>query len=651
MQARRRVFAAASAVTAAASMTLTGAVPGGVASAGAAPAGHAARAVLVSTTPGTGTAARRMAPASRVRVSVFVGRDRAGLAAAALGVSDPASPRYRHYLTPAQVQARYGATAAQQAAVSRWLTRSGLVVTHRDGFVIAASGAVSRAQAAVAAPLALSRPRGGVEQIVPSRVMSVPASIASSITTIRVAPAAVPVGPHEPMKQASTTTTTAALGPGAGRAGSGGSRVKEACSAYYGQKKASQLPGAYGRTLTWSPCGYLPQQLRHAYGATRAGLTGRGVSIAIISEDDDTSALADANRWARTRDFPPFAPGQFSANIAPHAINGLGDIESALDVESAHGMAPAARLSYVVGNGTITGDRLLDPLDTIVTQHIADVVSSSWFEGYMPVPQSMITAWEGVLQRAAVEGITVNFATGDYGDSTPLQYPGSDPWITTVGGTSLAVGAHGSYLWEAGWETDESVLADHATTWKPAPPGYFGEGSTGGVSKTFAEPYYQRGVVSGNVVAGHAMRTVPDVSALGDWNLGYQIGVSVRVGAMTKYFNEVNGGTSLSSPMFTGFEADLIQGRGGIALGFANPLLYDMANTRAFHDITGAPQGQGVTEAVVYGLVYQQNPPSLATMGQCGSTKHLSCGPGYDTVSGLGSPGPTFFSSFGSHPR
>lgn len=193
----------------------------------------------------------------------------------------------------------------------------------------------------------------------------------------------------------------------------------------------------------------------------------------------------------------------------------------------------------------------------------------------MPAPQAMISAWEGVLERAAVEGITVNFATGDYGDATPLQYPGSDPWITCVGGTSLAVGAHGRNLF-----------------------GY-------------------------TVPAGHHKFT---------------------------YVNNINGGTSLASPMFTGFEADLIQGRRGFALGFANPELYDMAGTSAFHDVTSAPQGQGVTEATVYGPAYQMA-PTLATMGQCSSTKALTCGPGYDTVSGLGSPGPAFFRSFGSRPE
>jgi hypothetical protein len=51
--------------------------------------------------------------------------------------------------------------------------------------------------------------------------------------------------------------------------------------------------------------------------------------------------------------------------------------------------------------------------------------------------------------------------------------------------------------------------------------------------------------------------------------------------------------------MFSGFEADLIQGRGGIPLGFANPALYRAAHTAAFHDVTGTPQGKGVTEADV----------------------------------------------------
>ncbi len=615
----------------------------GVSSAAATSSGPSGRALVPSTAPiaGQNAGLRAMPLTSRVHMSVFIGRDRAGLAAAAAAISSPRSPRYEHYLSPAQVQAAFGATAAQQRAVSAWLAHAGLAVIHRDPFVVSATGTAAQAEAAVQATLEQTHPSGGVAQVVSSAAMSVPASLGSAVSTIRMSPAIIPIGHHEALRASDTAA------PGSKAAFT----VKQECSVYYGQKKASTLPAAFGKTLSWAPCGYLPQQLRSAYGATRSGLTGQGVSVAILSEDNDSTALADANHWARDRHFPPFKPGQFAANIAPHAFNGVGDIESALDVESVHGMAPAARVNYVVGNGSITGDRLLDALDTVVTYRIATVVSSSWFEGYMPVPQSMITAWEGVLQRATVEGIGVNFATGDFGDDTPLQYPGSDPWITLVGGTSLAVGKHGNALWETGWESDQANLSKNGQSWNPAPPGFFAEGSTGGVSKTFPEPFYQKGVVSHNVRNGTAMRVVPDVSDLGDWNLGYQIGVSVPIGHhKIKYFNQMNGGTSLSSPMFTGFEADLIQGRGGISLGFANPALYAYANSDTFHDITGTPQGLGVTEATVFGIGYQE-PPQLSVMGQCGDTHHLACGAGYDTVSGLGSPGPAFFKSFGSKPK
>jgi subtilase family serine protease len=605
---------------------------GGIASAATAhPGGN--RDVLADTAPvaGQSSTLSPLTQTSKVQVNVFIGRDLAGLATLAKAVSDPASSDYAHYLTTAQVRARFGASTAQQRAVASWLHGSGLTVGYHDGFVVSATGTTAEAEAALQARLELSRPEGGTEQVVSAQAMSVPASVARAVDTVRVAPAIIPMGVHEPMKPLTSASVT------------------EQCSHYYGQKPAIGTPSAYGRQLTWAPCGYLPQQLRSAYGATKSGLTGKGVSIAIMSDDDDWTAFKDANRWAKDRHFQQFRPGQFAAYIAPHSYSGVGDGESALDIESSHGMAPDTTVNYVVGNGKITGDRLLDSLYRIVTYHIADVVSSSWFEGYMPVPDSMVDAWQTVLERAAVEGITVNFATGDFGDETPLQYPGSDPWITTIGGTSIAIGADNQRMWETGWETDEAQIKDHS--WRPVPPGTFREGSTGGVSKAFTEPYYQVGVVSHNTINGNAMRVIPDVSDLGDWNLGYQIGLTVRV-SRTKYVyeNQVNGGTSLASPMFTGFEADLIQGRHGIALGFANPALYNMANTPAFYDVTGDPQGQGVTEAVVFGPAYGQQ-PTLSTMGQCRSTHHLYCGPGYDTVSGIGTPGPAFFSSFGSHPK
>jgi subtilase family serine protease len=617
----------------------------GASTAAAATQGHSGRAVIANTVPASGPAPlSALAAASRVRLSVFVGRDQAGLTAAATAISDPVSPSYGHYLTPAQVQARFGATAAQQAAVRGWLSRSGLAVTNDDAFVITAMGTAARAEAALQAGLALSHPAGSAEQVVPTRALSVPSAVAGAITTIRVSTAAVPLSPHQPLN------ASAAIVPGSTAVAARSAQ----CSAYYGQKKATGLPHAYGRTLTWAPCGYQPAQLRAAYGAAKSGLTGAGASVAVISETGDPTALGDANRWARQRHVPPFAAGQFKAYVGADAGGG-GTDENALDIEAVHGMAPAAKVDFVSGGGQFTGDPLLDALDTVVQRRLADVVTSSWYETFMPFPASMVTSWEGVLKRAAAEGITVNFASGDFSNLVGLEYPASDPWVTTVGGTSLAIGATGNELWETGWDSDETFLASNGKSWSPAPPGSGAGGSTGGVSQKFAEPSYQDGVVSGNTWHGKRMRTVPDVSALADPELGYQIGLTGPVGTTTKtrFADEVIGGTSLASPVFAGFEADLIQGRGGKRLGFANPLLYRSARSAAFHDVTSSPQGRGYTEAVIAGLTgtFDHGALILLTMGQCGTHKTLSCGPGYDKVTGLGSPGPAFFRSFGSRPK
>jgi subtilase family serine protease len=639
-------------------VTAASVLAAGAPAAVAATASPGGRAVIASTVPvsdaGPLTA---LAAGSGVRLSVFVGRDQTGLAATAAAVSDPANPSYGHYLSPAQVQARFGATAGQQAAVRDWLGRSGLAVTHDDAFVITAVGTTARAEAALQTGLALSRPAGGVEQVVPSRAVSVPAAVAGAITTIQLSPEAVPLDPHQPLDAAASAVTASTL---AGSAKTAASSTAQ-CSVYYGQKQATGLPKAYGRTLTWAPCGYSPAQLRTAYGATKAGLTGAGVTVAVVSLATDPTALSDANHWSRQEDVPQFAAGQFKTYIAPDGAIG-GDPENALDIEAVHGTAPAAKVDYVVGNGQITGDYLLDGLDTVVTHRLADVVTSSWYESHMPVPASMIKSWESVLERAAAEGITVDEASGDTTDLEGLEYPGSDPWITSVGGTSLAIGVGGKYLWETGWTSEATGLAGNGKSWSPAAPGYLAGGSTGGVSTNFAEPSYQRGVVSGNIVKGKAMRAVPDVSAIADPGLGYRIGVTesfllANGNSTTRYVDEVNGGTSLSAPVFAGLEADLIQGRGGKSLGFANPLLYKDAKTATFHDVTNDPQGRGYTEAVIYGPGHltipagAEQPPTLDTMGRCGADKTLSCGSGYDLVTGLGSPGTAFFGSFGSRPK
>jgi subtilase family serine protease len=380
--------------------------------------------------------------------------------------------------------------------------------------------------------------------------------------------------------------------------------------------------------------------VRSALFAKASGLTGKGVTVAIISGDNDRTAFADANVQASQDGFAPLPASQYIAYVEKGSRYGVGDVESAIDVEAVHATAPGATIAYVAGGKGETDDPTLNALEQIVSQHLADVVTDSWglSENFTTAIENAFT---NALQRAGIEGITVDTASGDVGSDPPISYlfPASEPWLTTVGGTSLAIGASSQYLWQTGWEDGQSKL--HDGSWNPNPPGTFDGGSTGGVSTLFQEPYYQQGIVSGNVVGGKAMEVYPDVSDLADPDTGYAVAytVSRKKGIVT----ETWGGTSLASPLFAGTEADLIQARRHAPLGYANPTLYGYYGSQAFNDVTDTPQGAGVTEAVVFPSFTDSSKIILGTLGQAQLTG-LSAGPGFDDVTGLGSPSAQFYS-------
>ena len=164
------------------------------------------------------------------------------------------------------------------------------------------------------------------------------------------------------------------------------------------------------------------------------------------------------------------------------------------------------------------------------------------------------------------------------------------------------------------------------------------------MSRLFAEPWYQQGVVQPSVFAtqGRTGRAVPDIAAVGDPNTGYLIGQTQTFpDGSVKYSEYRLGGTSLSSPLMAGIMA-LADQAAGAPHGFANPMLYsDLAQTMGFTtSLTRAPcvaavradYANGVD--ATYGLVY-----SLRTMNQ---TLSLQTTPGYDDVTGLGTPDSKF---------
>jgi subtilase family serine protease len=203
------------------------------------------------------------------------------------------------------------------------------------------------------------------------------------------------------------------------------------------------------------------------------------------------------------------------------------------------------------------------------------------------------------------------------------------------------VGASNNYLFETGWGTTSSSWTGSA--WAPTPPGAWIYGAGGGVSRLFAEPSYQQGIVPNSVftVQGRTGREVPDISAVGDPNTGYIVGQTQTFSdGSVKYSEYRLGGTSLSSPLIAGIMALADQAAGG-PHGFANPTFYSLAGSSAYNDIVDPASTVAVVrtnfkngEDASAGLSYV-----LRTMNQ---TLSLDTTPGYDDVTGLGTPTSAF---------
>ncbi|WP_240521563.1 S53 family peptidase [Amycolatopsis vastitatis] len=579
-------------------------------------------------------------PAAQVTAQVFLAGDTWRLADYARAVSDPRDPRYGHYLTPEQTRTRFGPAQHRIDAVSEWLRGTGLSIVSTDSRAVVARGTVAQAAEAFG-----TRFRNYTLYGIPFRAaadpVTVPAAVGQDVLT--VTGLTVATGPPRP-----------ALGTGsrkASRAAVGGAVPTSPCPDHYGDTPATDLPLAYGHPAQWAPCGYTPRQVRDAYGITGTGLTGKGVTIGIISIGNEINALPDANRFATEHGEPPFAPGQFTAYVPADAPPEEGSGEFAMDVQAAHAIAPEANVAFVVGSRARYGDDVLDSIVQIVDRRLADVVSGSVGVGATPgeAPDA-IGAYERAFQEAAVEGITVTFASGDSGGGgidggRVVDYPPSSPWVTAVGGTTLAIGPGNSYRWEIGWATDEVPLSGDGTSWEAALPGYQGKASGGGTSTVFRQPFYQRGVVPASFAGSPAMRTLPDVAALADPDLCLLVGeTEYNVDDSLSYQVSNGGGTSLSSPAFAGVEALLVQEHGPI--GFANPALYARPRS-AYHAIGDNPAGTPDTVAfavVKYGYV------DLITPGQYADS-NLVYAPGYNTATGLGSPTRQLIESFRRHPR
>jgi hypothetical protein len=327
------------------------------------------------------------------------------------------------------------------------------------------------------------------------------------------------------------------------------------------------------------PTGYTPAQIRHAYGFDQITLPGgvaadgSGTTIAIVDAYDDPDIAGDLVQFDAQFGLPN--PVLMKVNQAgglsyPPPDSGWAS-EIALDVEWAHAIAPGASILLVEAQDDSFAN-LLAAVGFAAAQPGVVAVSMSWsgneFSGQTSLDSTFTTP-------AGHTGVTFVAASGDNG--APAGYPAVSPNVLAVGGTTLSLGAGGTYVAESAWS-----------------------GSGGGVSAFEPQPAYQNGAVTQT----STQRANPDVAYDADPNTGFPVYDSYNNGSSAPWSQF--GGTSVAAPQWAALIAIADQGR--ILAGESPldgptqtlPMLYSLPASD-FHDITSGSSNGSPRESAAAG--------------------------------------------------
>jgi hypothetical protein len=259
-------------------------------------------------------------------------------------------------------------------------------------------------------------------------------------------------------------------------------------------------------------------------------------------------------------------------NVSAVTGSSNADLEIAQDIQTAVTIAQGATVQVYCTKSNEDGwlafiNRIISPQAGETTPV---VVSSSWFinaqDDSGTAGQGLLDTISGAFAKLAPLGVSVFIACGDGGANSGIdskchvQYPGSDPWITSCGGTMMGVnsGPPKTFV-EWVWSDDSS-----------------GFGATGGgVSDYFDQPGYQyaAGVAQASKNDGKVRRGLPDIAGMVSLS-----GLVVSGGS----FGFI--GTSCVDPLYAGLTAVLAESLGE-PIGFLNPTLYALGNS-VCNDIT-----------------------------------------------------------------
>jgi len=359
-------------------------------------------------------------------------RDEAALEATLRDMYDPASPRFRRYLTVAEWTARHAPPEEDVREVSEWLESQGLQVARvaTNRLLLQFTGTVAQFNAAFGAELRLverpSAQAGGGDPhqtLGLTQPLNVPRFIAERIASVVAADLAV-----------STTETLPGELP----------------------SPPPVLPSPLDAALT-------PQQLAHAYNLdalhTR-GFRGQGVRLGIVvGAEFRRQDLEDFWTMFGTPRALPRVVRTMEAPVTRYR-------EVVLNTQWAGAMAPEAELILYMGpDARITS--ILYTFNEAVGRGEVSVISSSFARREDGEPRAVHEAYARSSMMGAALGISVVVAAGNSGG---VDTPASSPYATSVGGTELVM---------------DGLRRVREDAW------YY---SGSGVSRTFPTPWWQQGL-------------------------------------------------------------------------------------------------------------------------------------------------------------
>ena len=491
--------------------------------------------------------------------------DPAGVTRLLQDIYNPASPNYRHYLTPEQFDQRFGPTDADYQTVMAFAQAHHLAVTgtHPDHLVLDVAGSVADIENAFQITLRICQhPTVARTFYAPDTEPSVEANVPildiSGLSTFRA--------PHPKYLKPVPLSRVANPEP----------------------KTTGSWPGGQ----------YIGNDFRAAY-LPGVALTGNGQTIGLV--EFDGYYATDITQYEGLAKLPN-VPLQ---NVLLDSFNGVpitgvnaANSEVALDIEMVIAMAPGLSNVVVFEAGPpppIGRGQANDILSAMAADTAIKQFSCSWDFGTAPR-----ATMDNYFQKMAADGQSFFNASGDSGAFVGnWPEPDDDPYITLVGGTTLATCAPGgAWLSETAWNSPDYLDATSG-------------GYTANYSITTYAPWQQGIDMSANQ-GSTTGRNIPDVAMVAD-----NIIIVADNGQQ-----ETTGGTSASVQLWAAFNALVNQqaaASGQPPVGFINPAIYALGKSAAysafFNDVTA---GNNSTNSGA--------PPVFFAV------------PGYDLCTGWGSP-------------